>query len=175
MNSIFTLAACFCSAEFCYRCGRPWKTCKPDCEAWEEGDDDWSDDETPESEPESELEIVDLNMPLRLPPRGEVIQLDGAQDAEVQNAEFEDAMLLNDEFLENGFQEAGIQEARFQEVGFQDADSSYDDCDHAGRWHRVEGRHRCQNCLYRLPHFAEMCHDCHLLLCRRCRQAQQQT
>lgn len=158
-----TLAACFCGAEFCYRCRKPWKTCKPDCEAWEDGDDDWTEDEAPEFEPEAdvevEVEVVENNEPRRLPPPGEVIQLNGVQDVEVQGAEVQDI----------GIEDADVTDAVFRAIQSIRDGSIDNECNHNGRWLRVEGRHRCENCDYRLHHFAERCLRCHSLLCRRCR------
>lgn len=40
------------------------------------------------------------------------------------------------------------------------------DCDHRGRWRRVEGRHRCEECQ---SEFILECRHCMLQACVRCR------
>ena len=44
------------------------------------------------------------------------------------------------------------------------------ECDHTGRWRRVEGRHRCEECRNQLPDFIMECGQCLLQACVRCRR-----
>ena len=43
------------------------------------------------------------------------------------------------------------------------------DCDHRGRWRRVEGPHQCEECHSRLRNFILECRHCMLQACVRCR------
>lgn len=43
------------------------------------------------------------------------------------------------------------------------------DCEHKGRWRRIEGPHRCEECGYKLPQFILECRHCQFQACRRCR------
>ncbi|EEQ92672.1 IBR domain-containing protein, variant [Blastomyces dermatitidis ER-3] len=43
------------------------------------------------------------------------------------------------------------------------------DCFHLGRWQRIDGRHRCEECMFQLPNFILQCQQCRLRACVRCR------
>lgn len=64
------------------------------------------------------------------------------------------------------------------EDDYDDHDSDSDDfddfgyihCDHHGRWLRVDGCHRCEDCDHVLPQFILECRWCGLHACVRCRK-----
>ena len=43
-------------------------------------------------------------------------------------------------------------------------------CDHDGRWNRVEGAHRCEECGYHLRSYILQCRHCMLQACVRCKR-----
>ena len=43
------------------------------------------------------------------------------------------------------------------------------ECGHEGRWKRIDGPHRCEQCRYMLPNFILECRYCNIRACVRCR------
>ncbi|KAK0383055.1 hypothetical protein NLU13_8971 [Sarocladium strictum] len=109
------LLACLCKAEFCYECGKTWKTCA--CAQWDEG-----------RLLDRVANVVDLNVPVGVDPAAHARTV-----------------------------------ARVR----QDVINNHHCTRH--RWEKRYGRHRCEECRFKLPEYIFLCTSCGIQSCWRCR------
>ncbi|CAN8097457.1 unnamed protein product [Discula destructiva] len=166
---------CRCNAQFCYVCAAPWKTC--DCEQWHE-----------ERLLERANVLVDreraqvpaaVPAPVPAPIHAEEEEYDGWGYAvgprpRVASVQFHygvaDFDLDSDEDEEPEPQPAPepdyARQRRLEQVRQQLLDDH--DCEHVS-WRRIGGPRNCEECGDRMPLWLNVCKQCSIMVCRRCK------